>query len=118
MRVLNVLHDLRMFLSHNRGSGTSTILKRIASEKDVYVLVSNERMRREFGDCAVTLDGLYNKYGLDRKPILFDNHVLIVLVEEILDELNKLENKLKKWREFIATLKCTIEQFESQFTED
>lgn len=113
MNVNNLLRDMFIFFKKLRGSGTTTLLAKIAKENDVWVIVNNYEEGIQFGDKAVTLDKLKDRaYGFDNKPILIDNHVLLFLLEESIHKFTEQEEAIKTRTEVLRTLKKAIRSFE------
>lgn len=106
MKLLAILNRLTSFLTGNRGSGTTTLLKKIAEENDVWVLVPTEEMSSEFGDKGITLSHL--PIGGEKKPILFDNYTLIYLTEAASDEILGLMEKIRRRDDLIRDIEAKI----------
>ena len=107
-----LLRNLSEFFISMRGSGTTTLIKKVASENDVYVLVPNEQMAKEFGENAITFEGLDKVRGLKPKPILLDNYTLRQLSELSLNEYNDLDSKIKTRNMLLRDIKHLIDIFE------
>ena len=95
-----------------RRSGTSTLIERIATENDVYVLVPDAKLGERFGSKALTFDQL-GKFGSEKsKPILVDNHALLVLTARAIDGYQQLEEKVYSREALIKDIKHLILNFE------
>jgi len=113
MNIKKLLGDMYLFFKKLRGSGTTSLLAKIAKENDVWVIVNNFEEGIQFGDKAVTLDMLKDHaYGFDNKPILIDNHVLLILLEESIHKIDDQEEAIRSRTEVLRTLKRAIKSFE------
>lgn len=111
MKFSDKLRNICQFLFNQRGSGTTTLIKKISDENDVYVLVPNEQIKRMFGKNAISVNDLYSDAGLSPKPILMDNSMLLELVDNSLKEINHLNTKVNRRNQFIKKIKEDIDQF-------
>lgn len=102
------------FFTSLRRSGTTTLIKNIAAENDVWVLVPNEEMRKEFGDKGITLQELDRMESVKPKPILLDNYTMLKLSELSINEFLKLELSIKKRNRLIRTIRDEIKLFERE----
>jgi hypothetical protein len=103
MNIRKIINELSNFFFHLRQSGTTTTIKRLLDEKDIYVLVSNEKIKqsiyKEHKDNIFTLNSLNNIIGKEPKPILVDSDVfftLLPLIEETLIKKDKEIDSLNK----------------------
>ena len=112
MNARRLLKDLSEFFISMRRSGTTTLIKKVAEENDVWVLVPNAEMAKEFGDTSITFDQLNKSHGLKPKPILLDNYTLLQLSQLSLDEYNNLDLKIKVRDNFLRDIKHLIDRFE------
>lgn len=96
MDIQIILRNLSGFLLSMRGSGTTTLIKKVAIENDVYVLVPYEQMGQEFGDHAITFNRLGKARGLKPKPILTDNYTLREISELSLNKFDILDAEIKE----------------------
>ena len=90
-RLLRNVYD---FFIRQRQSGTSTLLKKVAAENDVWILVPNEKMKEEFGPQAIDFYDLQEMMGTEKKPILVDNYTMIRLCEEFHLNISELQTSL------------------------
>lgn len=107
------LQNILQHLIDNRQVGTTTLIRKIAKENDVYVLVRKMEEREDFDKSVMknifTPETLHKiKDGADKKPFLVDNGVLHeLLVDAILkmgeqeEIINKKDRTLKRIKEFI-----------------
>lgn len=107
--VLAMLSRVESFLFSMRHSGTTSLLKTIAAENDVWVLVADEEHAREFGDKGISLGQI--KMGLDSKPILFDNYTIMRLTAIGQDEILKLTEEVRHREELIFDIESKISRF-------
>ncbi len=112
MKIRNIINDLYAFMQTIRRSGTTTLLKDIALRNDVYILVPDEESKKEFGDNAITFNELYFYDSLKSKPILLDNYTLIKLTELTNNEFDKLDLKIKNYKDLVESIKDSIDLFE------
>jgi hypothetical protein len=103
MNIRKIINELSNFFFHLRQSGTTTTIKRLLDEKDIYVLVSNEKIKqsiyKEHKDNIFTLNSLNNIIAKEPKPILVDSDVfftLLPLIEETLIKKDKEIDSLNK----------------------
>ena len=114
MNVRKLLTNLFSFVTDLRRSGTTTLIKKVASENDVWVLVPNQQMKKEFGESAVTFEELDRIKGCKSKPILLDNYTLLQLSELSLNEYERLDLSIKKRNRLIRTIRDEIRLFERE----
>lgn len=111
MKFTDKLRNICQFLFNQRGSGTTTLIKKISDENDVYVLVPNEQIKKVFGKNAISINDIYYNVRLSPKPVLMDNSMLLELVDNSLKEINYLKTKVYKRNQFIKKIKEDIDQF-------
>ena len=114
MNIRKLLSNLFSFVTDLRRSGTSTLIQKVASENDVWVLVPNQQMKEKFGESGVTFDELDRMKGCKSKPILLDNHSLLQLSELSLNEYERLDLMIKKRNRLIRTIRDEIRLFERE----
>ena len=114
MNIRKLLSNLYSFVTDLRRSGTTTLIKKVASENDVWVLVPNQQMKKEFGESGVTFDELDRMKGCKPKPILLDNYTLLQLSELSLNEYERLDSMIKKRNRLIRTIRDEINLFERE----
>lgn len=114
MNILKIFEDLQSFVVSLRRGGTTTLIKKIAEENDVWVLVADLHHAKEFGDKAITLQQLGEEKAKGRfpKPILIDNHTLLVMTDEVIHEVIHLKNKIKERDKVLESIKEQIQMFE------
>ena len=112
MNIRKVLSNIYDFFVSSRRSGTTTLIKKIASENDVWVLVLNQEHKKEFGEKAISIEYLKDTKGRNPKPILIDNHTLIKLAEYSIIEIQSLDLEIEKRNKFIRKISDDIEEFE------
>lgn len=110
--IRRVLLYLAAFVANQRGSGTTTLIKKIASENDVWVLVYDQKQKKQFGDSAITLGELANMDGYNSKPILIDNHALLELASTSDEEFKRLDSLIERRNKLIKTIRDEIDKFE------
>ncbi len=104
MNIAGIWRDIKTFMSINRGSGTTTLIKKIANENDVFVLVPSDMVGKMIGKSAVNINKLNNIRGLQKKPILLDNFTLIELTNKTIEELQKLNGEICKRDDLIKEI--------------
>jgi hypothetical protein len=114
MKIRKLLSNMFSFLIHLRGSGTTTLIQKVAYENDVWVLVPNEQMKKKFGESGVTFDELDRIKDCKPKPILLDNYTLLQLSELSLNEYERLDLMIKKRNRLIRTSRDEINLFERE----
>lgn len=112
MNFRKLVRNLYAFLLSQRQSGTTTLLKKIAAENDVWVLVPNATMKNEFGESTITFDDLSHAQGRKVKPIFMDNFTMMQLCEFFENELIDKDLKITKQYSLINKIKTDIEMFE------
>lgn len=93
MNIITAVTDFLAFLISHRRSGTTTLIEKIAEEHDCHVLVPYMSEKRK--PYHVSLMELKAMAGEKPKPILVDNHTLLVICEEVLREHHTLANIIK-----------------------
>lgn len=114
MNIKKLLLNLYSFTADLRRSGTTTLIQKVASENDVWVLVPNQQMKKEFGESGVTFEELDRMKGYKPKPILLDNYTLLQLSELSLKEYERLDSAIKKRDKLIRTIRNEINLFERE----
>ncbi len=114
MNIRKLLSNLYSFVTDLRRSGTTTLIKKVASENDIWVLVPNQQMKKEFGESGVTFDEIDRMKGFKPKPILLDNYTLLQLSELSLNEYKRLDLMIKKRNRLIRTIRDEINLFERE----
>jgi len=109
MKALNLIDNILSFLFSQRQSGTTSLLKKIAKENDVWVLVADEVQKKEFGDKAVSIEDL--KMGIPNKPILFDNYTIMKLTSLSQSEILNLLEKVRRRDELIDDIYQKTKKF-------
>lgn len=114
MKIREILQAIYRTVFEARRMGTSTMLKKLASENDVYILVPNGKCKEMFGDSAITFGELIKNGGLGRspKPLLLDNFTLLELTRETFDEIARLEGEVVRRDQLIHTISRAISNFE------
>lgn len=104
MKIHDTLHHLFKFFISWRGAGTTTLIDKIAKENDCIVLVGQDTERK--GDNYITFQDLYNHSyrGRSHKPILVDNHVLLEIVEQAINELDSRAQIIKRRNDILQRI--------------
>ena len=102
----NVFKSVFNFVLSQRRSGTTTLIKKIADENDVWVLVPNMSDSLQFKKgSAISVHQLCGSSdGLEGRPILVDNATLLRLI----GAAAKQEEKLLAMESVIAEFKRSI----------
>jgi hypothetical protein len=108
----NIFKSVFNFVLSQRRSGTTTLVKKIADENDVWVLVPNMSDGLQFKKgSAISVHQLCdNSDGTEGKPILVDNATLLKLIgaaarqEEKLLALEEVVCKFKKDVEIVGKM--------------
>jgi len=109
---MKYINYLLGFILKNRRSGTTTLIKKIASENDCYVVVRFKQEiiseYKDIKDKCITLEQLFNTDGFTKKPILFETQAIKHICEiskerfELVKQQNfKRDLALKKIKESI-----------------
>lgn len=112
--IRRVISGLLNILTELRRSGTTTLIKKIAAENDVWVLVINSEAKKEFGESAITPFEVNKLIGLKPKPILIDNATLMKLSELSLSEFQHLGAAIKQRNNLLLQIKESINRFEKE----
>lgn len=114
MNIKKLVNHLIRFFALNRGSGTTTLVKKISDENDVFVIVPTAQEAEQFNGKAITFNQLIEgkAEGLSKKPILLDNHTLIQLLEEVSIKFVDDDLKIQKRDQLVANIKHQILKFE------
>ena len=113
MKASVLASGLLFYLERSRRIGTTTLLKKIASENSVIVLVPFEQDKKEFGESAVSFDELCRDSILleERKPLLIDNRSLILFCRSFIEELRSAYREKNERDALIASIENSIEKF-------
>lgn len=106
------LKNLLRFTVGLRRSGTTTLIKKVAEQNDVWVIVPNQEQKKLFGDYALSLHELDKMQGCKPKPILLDNSTIMRLTEMSIEEMENLDLAIKKRNKLIRTIRDEISNFE------
>jgi hypothetical protein len=102
------------FISQQRRSGTSSLLKRIADHNDVWILVPDDKSKSIFGDSALSFEDLSSQRATKKKPILVDNHTLIRFCEMTHTEIESLENEIQRRDLLISKIDHLMDDFKGE----
>ncbi|NBR14936.1 MAG: hypothetical protein EBU01_10225 [Crocinitomicaceae bacterium] len=108
-RLLRLVCD---FFISQRASGTTTLLKSVAANNDVWVLVPNAEMKSEFGSQGVSFDDLERMQGKAKKPILVDNYTMLKLCDDFNINITELEQLVKDRDVLINSIDHLIHEFQ------
>ncbi len=110
------ISDVIRWLNANRQSGTTSLIKKIASENDVYVLVSNKEEASIYGHKAVPIYNIESKISDTKikKPILVDASILSSLLKLASLEIDYLAVVDNKKSDLIAKIKEEIESYDNE----
>ncbi len=106
----DVFKSVFNFILSQRRSGTTTLIKKIADENDVWVLVPNMSDSLQFKKgSAISVYQLTNNPGiLEGRPILVDNATLL----KLLGAADRQEEKLSAMEEVVDRFKKDMEILE------
>ncbi len=109
-KMKNVFKSVFNFILSQRRSGTTTLIKKIADENDVWVLVQNMADGLQFKrGSAISIHQLIGSSdGMEGKPILVDNATLL----RLMDVAAKQESKLLAMKEFMDRFRKDMEIME------
>jgi hypothetical protein len=114
--MIGITKKLQNILTHlieNRQVGTTTLIKKIAAENDVYVLVHRLEMRNDFDPAVrkniVTPETLHKLKGKPGKPILVDNGLLHGLLVDALLEIGTKEEIIAHRNHVLSTIQDVIQ---------
>jgi hypothetical protein len=89
------LADLYAFMLDMRRSGTTSTIKEIAEQKDVWVIVSDSDAKRYLMiDDALSISDTGCPVKIDKRPVLFDNAVIIEILEFAIKRMELLKHDL------------------------
>lgn len=112
MNIKTLMNNVYFFIDSMRISGTTTLIQKIASENDVWVLVPDSTQKHAFGEKAITFDEISRMGARDKKPILFDNYTLLRLSESVIREFTTLESMIAERDKLIKTIRDEIALFD------
>lgn len=114
---MKYINYLLGFILKNRRSGTTTLIKKIASENDCYVVVRfKQEITSEYNDIkdkCITLEQLFDTNGLTQKPILFETQAIKHLCETSKRNFETLYKQNYKRDLALKKVKESIIDFES-----
>jgi hypothetical protein len=90
------LEKILDFMILNRRSGTTTFLADATRYDEAFVLTANSHPPSQFErrhHLLIPIDGVEWYRGIKPKPILIDNHAMIVILEDAIREIEALEPK-------------------------
>lgn len=116
--MIGIVQKLQKILQHlidNRQVGTTTLIRKVAKENDIYVLVRQTEERIDFDKSVrknvITPETLYKIKEGKEKPILIDNGILHELLVDTLlkigeqeEIINKKNRALKEIKEFVKSV--------------
>jgi len=109
--VENKVNDLLNLYMRNRRSGATTILKEVATNHDVSIILLNQEMAREFGKSGVSINSFVKDLmGTSPKPIFLDNGTMMRFLQEINSEFQRKEELIDSLND---GLKCVEEDKKS-----
>lgn len=108
MKIGKILNNLLSFLLSNRQTGTTSFLEKIATENNVWVIVARHKEKPKFNGKALAIDELNHVRGLDRRPILIDNHTMLCILEDINSDYNNLLIKYDRNEKLIEEITKSI----------
>ena len=108
-RLLRLVCDF--FISQRQG-GTTTLLKKVAANNDVWVLIPNAEMKSEFGSQGVSFDDLERMQGKAKKPILIDNYTMLKLCDDFNINIKELEHSIKERDVLINSIDHLVHEFQ------
>jgi hypothetical protein len=111
MKIGKILDNLLSFLLSNRQTGTTSLLEKIAAENNVWVIVAKHQEKPKFNGKALTIDELNHARGLDRRPILIDNHTMLWILEDINSDHNNLLIKYNRSEKLIEEITESINRY-------
>lgn len=100
--IINIIQNLYYFVKNNRRGGTSSLIKKISDENDVWVLVPDKKTGEALNlddKKIVSYDNIDEKLGYHPKPILVDNYFMISLLDEVGENINKLNKEKNNYKE-------------------
>lgn len=118
MEIKDLFSGILEFVIRSRRTGTTTLIKKVASENDVWVLVPNSESKEEFGKSGISFSDLSKMGGSNPKPILLDNYTLLRLTELSLEEFARLNSMIERRDRLIRIIQNEIkifEHYEQQF---
>lgn len=106
----------RLFFNSFRQSGTTGFLQRIAATSDVIILVDGQKTKSHYFKNikdVYTINDIKNGKlnGINKKPILVDNYVLIKLFKDLESELRLKDKELINSKEALNDIANTINKY-------
>ena len=115
IRIKDLLSSTINLLQRSRRSGTTTLLKGVASDKKAWIVVVTQDEARSIGESAVSLGNVSQIDGLEKRPLLIDSSTVERLASGSLSRIEELESYVKCRTECLARIKSEIESFESRY---
>ena len=104
------------FILHNRKSGTTTLIRKIAAENDCYIVVRFSREIESYKDVkdkCITLEQLFDFKNLPKKPILFESQAIKEMCELAKASYEVVKNQNLRRDALLKNIKQSLEIFES-----
>jgi hypothetical protein len=115
MDIQEKITSLLEFLLSKRKSGTTTLLQKIASENDVFVLVQTKEESESFYDGkAIALSDLRKLNGVKDKPILIETSLIISLLRESDNKICTLYEKNIEYINHLLEIESEIKKFRNR----
>jgi len=112
--MIEKLQQLLGFFTRNRQNGYTSLIEAMAFEHDIHVLVTSEEEKKMFHsdvrDKLISLSELKKLNTLENKPLLFDNHVILDILREVLLNSDKKDEEINEHIYTIEILEEIIKQ--------
>lgn len=109
----------KVFLNSFRRSGTTEFIARMAAVHDIIVIIESQQEKKDsFNNMknVFTIDDIKRGKldGINKKPFLLDNHVLLNLIGEMEHELRKKDSELLDYKETLSDIAHSINKLHNK----
>lgn len=105
MSLENKLGKFIDLLLQMRGAGQTNLIGRAGNAGVAYLIMQTNKEKTKFGHAWSLYDLELNRYrGVAKRPILFDNHVLLETFEEAKRTLDRYKDRDKLFRDFVRDM--------------
>lgn len=109
--------NLLTFLGFQRRGGTTTLIEKIASENDCWIVVRfHEDVKRSFPklkEKCITIDQLESFRELPKKPVLFETPAIKELLERAMESYEGERNTRQRFNAALLDIKRRISDLEN-----
>lgn len=108
------LEKIISFFRSQRATGTTTLIKKIAKDNDVWLLMPTAASKGNFKDIKNVLSLSDNLDGLPPKPILVDNHTMLFIAEMTVGTIDTLTSSLHEEKQKSRNQQVLIDNLNQQ----